>query len=334
MATKRASKLKSFSVYIVYLLTIIIVFDAIVFKWFLGFGYPRHYEEDDIRRYPAPYVMFKGKPNTYDHNEAGFRGSSFKNSDANDLKIAFFGGSTGYFGEPPIAMMVEKKLAESLNISVFVANYSVSASNHRQHLHGITEFLPQFKPDIIIFYGGYNETINNAFYDPRPGYPYNFFYRSETSPLLKLLLENSAIIGVVDKNTGAFSGLKKLRIEHQPFSGDWNRKIAEKYFETLELANNITGTIESDFFGKTKFLAFYQPFRVPEEFMSTHNKIKHHISTLTYAFDVSLEYDSLGEKIYTDSVHVKQRANEVMGAKIAEIVANEFQKAAVTARKW
>lgn len=326
MAKKRLKKVKSFFIYMLYLIILTIVFDVIVFNMFLGYGYPRHYEEKNFYRYPSPYVMFLGKPNAIDHNENGFRGPSFKISDENDLKIAFFGGSTGYHGHPPIAKIVEKKLEELLYANVFVANYSVVSSNHRQHLHGIIEFLPRFKPDIVIFYGGYNETLQSAFYDPRPGYPYNFFYRSETSPFLKLLLENSAIMGVIDRKTGIFSGLKKLRTEQQPLSDDWNRKIIEKYFETLELANNITGTIESTYFSRTRFFAFYQPYKVPKEFMSTHNEIKNHINTLKYVFDVSSEYDALGKEIYSDIAHVNQQANEVMGTKIAKIVAQELKK--------
>ena len=66
----------------------------------------------------------------------------------------------------------------------------------------VIEYLPDFKPDLIIFYGGFNETIQNAVFDPRPGFPYNFFYRSGTGPLSKLLLQNSAIIGEFDKKNG------------------------------------------------------------------------------------------------------------------------------------
>jgi len=306
--------------YAFYLAIIIIVFDVFVLNKFLGFGYPRHYEEENIHRFKAPYVAFTGKPNILDHNEFGFRGPSFKEAGPNDFKIAFFGGSTGYGGNPPIAKIVEKRLAKLLGLSVFVANYSVVSSNHRQHLHGIIEFLPQFKPDLVIFYGGYNETIQNATYDPRPGYPYNYFYRSETSPFFKLLLENSAITGEIEKRTGVFTGINKLKMVQQPFSDDWNRKIAEKYYETLELANNVIGTIEAKHFGNTKFLAFYQPFQVPKIFISTHSDIKKHIGTLKYAFDVSSEYDVLGKEVYSDSVHVNQQAKEVMGTKIANIV--------------
>ncbi len=315
--------------YAFYLAIIIILFDVFVLNKFLGFGYPRHYEEENIQRFPAPYVAFTGKPNIHDHNEFGFRGLSFKEAGPNDFKIAFFGGSTGYSGNPPIAKIVEKKLAKLLGLSVFVANYSVVSSNHRQHLHGIIEFLPQFKPDLVIFYGGYNETIQSAKYDPRPGYPYNYFYRSETSPFSKLLLKNSAIIGEIDKRIGVFSGINKLKMVQQPFSDDWNQRIAKKYFETLALANNVTGTIESKHFGNTKFLAFYQPYQVPRKFVSTHSDIKKHIGTFKYAFDVSSEYDVLGKEVYRDIVHVNQQAKEVMGKKIANIVDREYENGEV-----
>lgn len=310
--------------YSFYIAIILIVFDVFVLNKLLGFGHLRDFEQENIVRFPAPYVGFTGKPNAYIHNEFGFRGSSFKEAKTNDFKIAFFGGSTGYRGNPPIAKIVEKRLEKLWGVSIFVANYSVISSNHRQHLHGIIEFLPQFKPDLVIFYGGYNETIQHTHprYDPRPGYPYNHFYRAETSPFFKLLLQNSAIIGEIDKRIGVFTGINKLRVAQQPLSDDWNRRIAEKYYETLALANNIAGTLESKYFGNTQFLAFYQPYQVPKKFLSTHSNIKKHIGTLKYAFDVSSEYDVLGKKIYKDSVHVRPPAREVMGAKIANIIAS------------
>ena len=270
-------------------------------------------------------MEFTGKPNTNDHNEYGFRGPSFKESKQNDIKIAFFGGSTGYLGNPPIPDIVKKELEKLTGLSVFVANYSVVSSNHRQHLHGIIEFLPQFKPDIVIFYGGYNETLQSASYDPRPGYPYNYFYRAETSALCKLLIDNSAIIGEIDKRIGVLTGYTKLRKEQQPFSDGWNNRMIEKYFETLRLANSVASIIESQRFGKTRFFAFYQPYQVPKELLSANNNIKNKIRSIKYVFDVSSEFDALGKEIYNDIVHVKQPANEVMGAKIAQIIVKELQ---------
>ena len=311
--------------YVFYLFIVIVAFDILILNKVLGLGYPHHYEQENVQRFPAPYVAFTGKPNVADHNEEGFRGSSFTDSKPSELRIAFFGGSTGYGGNPPIAKIMEIKLKELLGENVFVANYSVVSSNHRQHLHGIIEFLPKYKPDLVIFYGGYNETIQTALYDPRPGFPYNYFYRAETSPFFKLLLENSAVIGEMDKRIGIFSGIKKIRKEQQPLSESWNNRIVNKYFETLILASNITSTIESTRFGKTRFLAFYQPYQVPEEFIPSHNEIRSNIASIKYVYDVSSEYASLGKEVYRDIVHVNQKAKVKMAHKLADIVAKELQ---------
>ena len=101
--------------------------------------------------------------------------------------------------------------------------------------------------------------------------------------------------------------------------------MIEKYFETLRLANSVTSIIESQRFGKTRFFAFYQPYQVPKELLSANNTIKNKIRSIKYVFDVSSEFDALGKEIYNDIVHVKQPANEVMGAKIAQIIAEELK---------
>lgn len=107
----------------------------------------------------------------------------------------------------------------------------------------------------------------------------------------------------------------------------------EKYLETLLLANNMAGTIESKKFGKTKFLAFYQPYQVPDKFRTAHNNIRRQISSMKFAFDVSSEFDALGEEIYTDYVHVRQPANEAMGAKIAKVITQKLQLPKATLEK-
>ena len=89
---------KIFSIYILPSLLVVIALDLGLN--FLGFGYPSHYTEEKILRYPTPMDSFSGKPNEMGHNEFGFRGK-FENK-INYLSIAFFGGSTGYLGEPTI----------------------------------------------------------------------------------------------------------------------------------------------------------------------------------------------------------------------------------------
>jgi hypothetical protein len=310
--------------YILYLGVLFAIADVLFFRHILGYGYLREYDEENIQRLPVPYVMFSGRPHYIGHNELGFPGDSFSSAKPDSLKIAFFGGSTGYLGTPTIPEGIESELSRIIDADVFVANYSVVSSNHRQHLHGIIEHFSVYQPDVIVFYGGHNETVQSGYYDPRPGYPYNFFYRGETNPAVKLLIENSAIVGELDKRFGAISGIRRLRAEQRPFSEEWNDRIAEKYFETLELASNVAGSMTSRNCGHTRFLAFYQPYQVPEEFLQTHEQIKQRIGTLKFTFDVSSQYDSFGEEIFRDGIHVSQEARNLMGRKIAEIIVDEL----------
>jgi hypothetical protein len=306
--------------YALYLVAVIVLLDVVLLKRILNLGYPSHYRQENIERYPAPYVEFTGKPDAADHNDLGFRGKSLRLAPSHAIRIAFFGGSTGYVGSPTIAEVIESELEKHTHADVFVANYSVVSSNHRQHLHSIVEYLPEVAPDLVLFYGGFNETIQTALYDPRPGYPYNFFFRSELSPFLTLLLENSALCGQYDLAFGSISGLKRLRSRERPLSRKWNAKIVEKYFGTLVLASEITSTIRSARFGDAKFFAFYQPFQVPVEFARTHALIRERIAKTTFAFDVSDVYLPLGDQIYTDIVHVEQPGNDLMGRTIARLV--------------
>ena len=39
----------------------IIVVDVVVFKNIFGFGYKRDHEQENIQRYPSPYVEFIGR---------------------------------------------------------------------------------------------------------------------------------------------------------------------------------------------------------------------------------------------------------------------------------
>lgn len=320
-------KIKSIVSYTFFLLIIVVLADVYIFKKMMNLGYETHYNQENYQRYPAPYVEFTGKPNESGHNELGFKGSVFtpiEIKDTNVLKIAFFGGSTGYYGDPPIADLIKQNLENKLNIKVAVMNYSVVSSNHRQHIHFMTEHLLKYTPDLVIFYGGYNETLQTGFYDPRPGYPYNFFYRGDLSPLRKLLLEKSALAGEFDKKTGKISKLTALQEKHKPFSKEWNERIINTYFETLEIANKLTNTFSSDKF-ENNFFAFYQPYQVLESFLEQHKLIKQKHQQINYFYDFSEMYDAHVDSAYTDIVHVNQFARKIMADNISKEIITKLK---------
>ena len=176
--------LEKYSAYLIVILISFVFIDMFVYK-ILGHGYPTSYNQEDIQRAPSPYDMFAGKQNYVDHNSDGFRGNEFKEKYPEKISIAFFGGSTGYNGDPPIIDIIKQNL-EASHIETETFNFSSVSSNHNQHLHRLLKF-SNYKYDFVLFYGGFNETLQTMFYDPRPGYPYNFWIRDELSPIRFLL---------------------------------------------------------------------------------------------------------------------------------------------------
>jgi hypothetical protein len=305
----------------------LVVFDQIVVRHVLKIAFEGHLQQTSSLRQPRPYIEFAGQPGALDHNRYGYRW------DADDVpqdafRIAFFGGSTGYLGSPPIATLVQHRLERTLGRPVRVANFSVVSSNHRQHLHNIVESNALFKPDLVLFYGGYNETAQTAFYDPRPGYPYNFFYRGETSPIAKALLENVPTAYLLEllsmsRRLGdhlqflSLTPLARLRAELDVHSDRWNEQLVAKYFETLDYAGKLSRVLASTRCAEEqRFRSYYQPYQVPDTLQSVHRAVKVRMSALGYGRDLSAKL--AGEDVYTDVVHVNQRGNELMAAAIAE----------------
>ena len=313
--------------YILYLFVFIIVLDFFIFRMIFGFGIPPldRYGYNNNFRQPMPYVNFacqgllEGKT-SYDKTKF------FKTDKKDAIKVAFFGGSTGmpiseeYFAER-LSQLFNKK-------NVIVKNFSCASLHHRHHLHMILEFLPKYNPDIVIFYGGANEGAQHILYDPRPGYPYNFYYRGETSTLRKFLIEYSAIFSTIEDRYGTITNYRNLNEEYKPGSEEWSKDIVYKYFETLELAKNITETLNSNNYGHTKFIAFYQPYKEDEvpEIKFVHKMITDGIKEKDYIFDIHSAYDKFDDSIWDDFCHVGYDENSEPNKHIVDVMAETVAK--------
>ncbi|MFM7512667.1 MAG: hypothetical protein ACKO3F_04760 [Cyanobium sp.] len=277
-----------------------------------------HLNNSNERRYPTPYIMFKGKPYALDHNSDGFR---FDNSSINgdEINVAFFGGSTGYVGNPPIAEILSETLSKQHSKKIRFLNFSVPSSNHNQHLHSILEQAKKYKIDLVVFYGGYNETIQTASYDPRPGYPYNFRIRNELQPELQLLVKHSLLFSSLSQRSGLINLI--LGITDKPFNHEWNTSIVGNYIDTLKQASVISKALFSGGRCQSQFLAIYQPYQyskgAPELFKTeVHDAIKERGRGLPYWIDVSGSLDSRPD-VYTDIVHINADGNKIVAAAIA-----------------
>ena len=210
---KFLEKFRNLLFYFFSTLFLIVIMDFYVFKKF-GHGFPSSVSEEKFERAPSPYDMFSGKPYYKDHNKLGFRGNSFLNNNEETYQIAFFGGSTGYNGNPPIVNIIENILKKIIDVKTY--NFSSVSSNHNQHIHRLLKH-SNINFDLVIFYGGYNETIQSFLYDPRPGYPFNYWIRNELSKIKYILLKYSAIYAEYEKQTGKVTNLNSIKKKNKFF---------------------------------------------------------------------------------------------------------------------
>ena len=283
----------------------------------MGFGYPSHYKQENIMRYPSPGDNFSGKPHSMDHNKYGFRGTFAQ--DESSFSIAMFGGSTGYYGDPSIIETVKSRL-EDRGLQVNVFNFSSLSSNHTQHLHRLLKYYDKFNLDMVIFYGGGNETVQYASYDPRPGYPYNFFFSNDLSPIRQSLIRYSSILGELDKLTG-FISKKKVLDKNIKVQG-WEESIIEKYWRDLRTAHIITSSaIKPNICKNPIFISITQPVKASiDEHKKLWDLLKVSMSLKDYDWDHYnfTKYEDVVE--FDDMIHLNQTSRNLMGNKITDIV--------------
>ena len=153
-----------------------------------------------------------------------------------------------------------------------VYNFSSVSSNHNQHLHRLLKY-SHLNFDLVIFYGGYNETIQTYLYDPRPGYPFNYWIRDELSKVKYLLLKYSSIYAEYEKQTGNVTKLNEIKKNINYPKEVWIESLFKNYFNTLQKANNLSQKlINSNKCEIVNFIAFYQPISLERSNESSKNK--------------------------------------------------------------
>ena len=302
-----------------FLILFIIIVDYL--SGFIEFGYKK--AEEDSYRYIYPYEWIRGEPNRLDHNQYGFRGSppDMKRKDG-EIIIGFFGGSTGYAGEPPIIEIVSNRL-NYRNIQNNIINFSSVSSNHNQHLHRLLEF-SEYKFDVIIFYGGGNETIQHYYYDSRPGYPYNFYlYDSKSNSFINFFIKYSNLIGELDKLYNLYLDFNPKTSNETEFIS-WAKKTKKNYFDTIKKAKRLTeNVIVPNQCKKSTFITIFQPI-IPPNYRT--EKLVELIKSELKDNDIhDLSY--LKPKLnFADYIHVDQKSKEIIAKDIAILIENLLGK--------
>jgi hypothetical protein len=287
---------------------------------FVNFGYKK--SEYDTLRQIFPYDWIRGKPNRLDHNEFGFRGKSPNIiRDKDKFIIGFFGGSTGYNGNPPIIEIVSKKLNE-INLDSEIINFSSVSSNHNQHLHRLLEF-SEFTYDLIIFYGGGNETIQHYYYDPRPGYPYNFYlFDGNRDSFLTFFTKYSNFVGEIDKLFNLYLDFNPLILDEIDYK-IWVNKTKNNYFNTIKKTKNLSEKIlKPNRCNKTLFLPIFQPLKPPN--------VKTQILVESLEKDLEkyeiYDFSNLESQLtFIDFIHIDQKSKKIVSNQIFNLVKEIFE---------
>ena len=297
-----------------------IIFDASL--KFFGFGLDKHWFEEDKIRFNTPYDMFSNKPNVLDHNNLGFRGPLLKkNVNKDTLTIAFLGGSTGYTGIPPIPELLSKHLYKE-GLKNIVYNFSVNSSNHNQHIHRLVKYI-DYPYDVIIFYGGNNESIQYLQYDTRPSFPYNYFIKNDLSIFKVFLLKYSSIFGMIENKTGLISGIYYSKNLVARDFDNWSDNIVNNYISTIRKANLLfSKNIITNKCDSSIFISILQPVnpRTDKE-IKLWNKMK----KITLNENNFINYSEISNKInFYDNVHIDQASrvqiSEMMAKDVFDIV--------------
>ena len=158
-------------------------------------------------------------------------------------------------------------------------------------------------------------------YDPRPGYPFNFWIRNELNELKYLLLKYSAIYAEYEKQTGNVSNIKKIKKDLKFKSEKWLNNLIGNYYLTLNKAKKISqNIINSNFCNKPKFFAFYQPISVnrTDDFSKKIiNKTKNFFVNKDILINIS---EILDENDFTDSVHVTQSSKNIIAEEMVDYI--------------
>ncbi len=180
-----------------------------------------------------------------------------------EVRIFVLGGSTVSEGNPPFPALLEKSLQKK-NKNIHIFNYGVVSQNSSQELIRVVKEVSDLSPDLIVLYDGGNDIMDPYYWDPRPGYTYNFMaYENnpifnpeiKSYPLWSMIGLGSRLIRLMffEYYQNEFFGLKALRQSHGYMTVEWMNRVAKTY---------VSNHIKTQLFAKAlraQSLSIFQP---------------------------------------------------------------------------
>ncbi len=207
----------------------------------------------DVYHYPDPYVSFHGTPHgattTKDRNgpeetiveirlnELGFRieKALHRTKPAGETRVFVLGSSTVFNGTPlsmSIPGQIENCFRENGRTDVEVYNFGLVSSVSGQELSLLVHLLSSYEPDAVVVFNGGNDVCLPANFDPRPGYPYNFYAYESALRKVRHTVTGNQFQWVYEGN-GLDYDVSTLRKACGYGTEEWEMAIAVKYLENV-----------------------------------------------------------------------------------------------------
>ena len=274
---------------------------------------------------------------------------------AGEIRIFVLGGSTVVHGVPlanTIPGVIERHLRENGLAAARVYDFGVVSFVSGQELALLVQRLVDLKPDLVIAYDGGNDLMQPWFYDPRPGYPFNFAAweaaidafskRSSAVPkTVASLADDSALLQAL---LGRTRHRVRVTLDQQRRmtnygSDDWKQAVVDSY------ARNVAEMCRVAQAHDILYAAWFQPMlpfsreladrplamsgggEVVRSLREQRERIPTAVAQRLPAppigvgcrfADLSGMFEEQGSELFWDIIHVDNRGNQQIGRRIAD----------------
>jgi hypothetical protein len=311
---------------------------------------------------PLPFVAFGGSRDPelqirYGLNRLGYRGPVPQlPKPTSEFRVVVIGGSTVILGNPSISELIQRLSEENGLSGVRAYNFGVAASTLRMDIARLVFEVGEYRPDLIIFYGGGNDIGMPFQGDPRPGYPPNFIAYEHNplllagteeqsfATLLKLALFHSKIINELagDMLRESLVPLQATRDNVGWNGSDWSKIVADTYLRDVGKANEI-----SSMFGARAVFIFqpilaYKRQKGERERSLIDPSFNQHASYCRSiiasrlsemnrvqgidSMDISSIFDSESRDVFYDGIHIEQEYFSVVAQAIFDSIKDRLPR--------
>lgn len=315
--------------------------------------------EDPDFRQGVPYLMFAGQPNgeieslNISLSKLGYRDEVPMPKPVNEYRIIMLGGSALFQGTPRVSSIVgslEFSFSRQGYTNIRVYNWGVYSTVSGQELATMLFRAVDFAPDMIVVYDGSNDLTEPYFFDPRPGYPFDYMASEGGRRIIEGEFGLFDLYAVLLRPTRLGYTLFQFEIEEQitrrsrlqdeinAGSDSWRETIVMEYAANLAKMCRVARAFDVEFVALLQPMIFFKDTLTgkesallgPKEYQD-HTRAMYELAREEYqvlaeqfpecAFrDVSRLLAPDDQELFMDPVHLTNEGYALVGRRLADIL--------------